>query len=907
MSNKYQQPNQPRRTERKAYSEPQSVVVRRKLRGPQVDATSVVPGANVVDLRSIVAKREAAQKLKMEEKQKGFFAFFTRKTIADTPEQSQKVEVAVRLAQPQEEAAVADEPVVEQRFAIEPEALTSESASYAEAMLLSMQEVEAEHRTPARLQSIIENGDVERDELVEEILEHEEREASGLESESIKDISFSRVAHFALQSAGYSQAQAEDVEETIEESIEISEENESRGFFLRPLNDDSDQDDKSVLPLFGFSYREVFQPLMVFMLFSVVAVLPASAYSSLTNATTFESRVTAQAEEAFRLLEEAGQHMQAFRFQEAEEDFNQSLELLDGAKAEISDLNTTLTTLAPYVPGKGKQFVAAQNLLVAGSELATAGEQLAEAMGILSSIDIQATVDSEDTGVTDILVVMHSALYPSADNIRNADEALQKVPLEAVPEDKRELVRVAQEYLPTVSVLLDDTVELSEMMLSFLGHDESKKYLLLFHNNYEIRPILGFIGTIGVLEVSKGDINQIEIPGGGVYDVAGQLTEQVLPPQPLMLVNNEWNLQDANWSPHYPSSAQKIQWFFEHSKQDPVDGVISLIPSVVEDLLAISGPVDMSEEFGVVIDQTNFYEVVQELAEQKYDETQESKKIIGELAPQLLENIFANTEEPQDLLELVSVLQGALAHKDLLVYANDPELQREFSARDWSGEIKETSGDYLGIFHANISGGKTDGVIDQTVDHVAHIQNDGTIVNTVRVKRIHKGDSESILEGVLNRDFVRFYVPEGSEIVSVDGFDTPHEDLFLEPEPGYSIDPDIAEQHMEIDEETGVYTMSDLGKTVFGGWIQTQAGETSIVEISYMLPIKLDLSELDGVEKYTLLVQKQTGSFDDFFTSNVVLPEGWDVAKGYPEEYQGTVEAKLLTDFFGGIVIERTQ
>ena len=160
-------------------------------------------------------------------------------------------------------------------------------------------------------------------------------------------------------------------------------------------------------------------------------------------------------------------------------------------------------------------------------------------------------------------------------------------------------------------------------------------------------------------------------------------------------------MQDANWWPDWPTSAEKIQWFYEHSGGASVDGVITLTPDVIEQMLAITGPIDMPE-YDTTITADNFYTITQQQAERKYDDTRESKKFIADMTPRLLDTLFSIDAET--LLPVMQVVYDGLRQKDILVYFNDPYLQNEFSQRGWTGEIEHTSGDYLQVVDTNIGG-----------------------------------------------------------------------------------------------------------------------------------------------------------------------------------------------------------
>ncbi|MFH1426809.1 MAG: DUF4012 domain-containing protein [Candidatus Kerfeldbacteria bacterium] len=680
-------------------------------------------------------------------------------------------------------------------------------------------------------------------------------------------------------------------------------------YWNRPItNAQMSEAKKDKLPIFGLSFTTVGKPLGAFVLLALVFVLPASVSAMLNTSSDLERVVVKSSEEAFEHLQLAGDSLMGFDFTEAETEFGLASDRFESVQAELASLNSVIVSVAKYIPGKGKQLYSGTHLVSAGEDLAAAGEQMSKALGVLSSVDLSAVAQDNKQGLTAVLLVVHSALDSSVQYIDSAAMHLNEVSLEAVPEDKRGIVASATTSLPAVQRALRDGLDMTELLLTVLGHDEQKRYLVLFQNNYEMRPTGGFIGSLAVIDVYNGVVTGLDVPGGGVYDISGQFGQKLIAPEPLHLVNPYWNLQDANWFPHFPSSARKIQWFYEESGGEPVDGVITLVPSVIERMLEITGPIDMTEDYGVIIDSENFYDEVQVRAEEKYDVTRESKKILTDMTPILFNKLFASAEDPQSLLRLVTMLRTALEEKDILVAMNDITAQQEVSEHDWAGELKVTDRDYLAVIHANISGGKTDGAIEEVVKHRAEIQPDGSVIDTVTLTRIHKGDSGSAFSGVKNIDYARFYVPQGSRLLTAQGFDTPESSYFLDPDKNALEDEDL--MRITGDSTTfgalGITTNNEFEKTVFGGWIQTEPGESSTVELQYQLPFVIDVGSIwNQTDRYSLLVQKQPGSFGNFFVSEVALPSTIEAVRFFPETYTGEDQMMLTSDYFAGIVLSQ--
>ncbi len=639
------------------------------------------------------------------------------------------------------------------------------------------------------------------------------------------------------------------------------------------------------------------KPAVAFAVMASLAVIPATTIALWQRAGT--------AAEDIRLLTgEAADHFQSgatatseLQFDEAATSFADAQTSFALAQDELHHVNTTLAPVLEALPSKGNPYVSADNLLIAGEQIAAAGQDLVYAFTLIEELAKQTGGEQP----AELFVAAHSVLRPIVPRLERASLALQDVDLETIPEEYRDTVQTAQTSVPLITGSMEELLSLSESLVTLLGHDEAKRYLVLFQNNREMRATGGFIGSFALVDMTDGRVSGIEIPGGGPYDLMGSLTEQVIAPQPMHLVNSKWQMQDANWWPDFPTSAQKVQWFYEHSGGPSVDGVITLTPEIIEQMLEITGPIEMPE-YGSTVTAENFYEITQTQAERKYDDTRESKKFIADLTPRMLDRLFS--VDAKTLLPMMQVVYDALQQKDILVYFNDPFLQHEFSAEGWTGEVKETTGDYLQVVDTNIGGGKTDAAIQSTIQHTASIDADGSVIDTVVLTRLHTGASDDIFANTKNVDYVRVYVPEGSTLLSAEGFSQPDPNSFLPVEAGYEQDEDLQAitGEVAIDSKTQTRINTEFGKTVFGNWIQTEPGKSSTVTLRYRLPFRVTRTNWNP-GRYSLFVQKQPGAFDPIILTQVDYPKSWNLVWSYPNA-DLSLEDTLTTDRYLGAVFE---
>jgi hypothetical protein len=270
-----------------------------------------------------------------------------------------------------------------------------------------------------------------------------------------------------------------------------------------------------------------------------------------------------------------------------------------------------------------------------------------------------------------------------------------------------------------------------------------------------------------------------------------------------------------------------------------VDGVIAINASVLERLLRVVGPIS-SDTHDVVLHSDTALQTLQHEVESKNtpEKIAAPKAILGDITEQFMKQLSDTSS--LDAMRLLGELHEALSQKEIQVYMHDEATQNLFRSYGWTGEVVQTSPnqDFLMVNTANIAGAKSDANISQTISHEAVVQADGSIEDTVTVKRVHTGDSSVPLYGQPNVSYVRLYVPAGAELLDAGGFSYPAETAFRVPESWYKKDVDLSavEQSERIDVNSGTRITQEFGKTVFGNWVITMPGDSSVYYVKYKLP-----------------------------------------------------------------------
>lgn len=517
---------------------------------------------------------------------------------------------------------------------------------------------------------------------------------------------------------------------------------------------------------------------------------------------------------------------------------------------------------------------------------------------------------------------------------------------------------------------LDEFIKSADKLKDFLGLSTDKRYLLIFQNNSELRASGGFMGSYALVDLRQGKIKNLEVPAGGTYDLeAGLKGKKFAPPYPLTLVNSVWNFWDANWWPDWPKTAKHLMWFYEQSSGPSVDAVISLTPTVIERVLEITGPIDMTRDYGIIINAENFWETVQKVVEYKNLEIShpeslseisapsssspvlsdsfsatlplkqdlennpdhKPKKIIGDLMARIIE-ILPEKINQENLPAIISLFSDSSSQKQILFYFKDEKAQAELSRFGLTGEVKDSDHDYLMVVDTNIAGQKTDKVMEKNISLVSQIDDQGEIINKLTIIREHKGIKREALVGVRNVNWLRVYVPAGAELLSASGFAIPDESFFDEPDEDAILVPELkAEAAAKIDPVSQTRIYEEEGKRVFANWTMTDPGESSVIEISYRLPFNFYQleskqnnswwqsiynffsKEMTNVFPYSLLLQKQPGARSFPFTWKMELPENSEIF--WQKENQEAINKKYLfeiynsldQDYFYGALIKKLQ
>ncbi len=370
------------------------------------------------------------------------------------------------------------------------------------------------------------------------------------------------------------------------------------------------------------------------------------------------------------------------------------------------------------------------------------------------------------------------------------------------------------------------------------GMEGEKKYMVLFHNDGELRGTGGFMTAYAILRVDKGRVSAER--SSDIYDLDAKFKSRLKPPEPIekYLKNVPyWYLRDMNLSADFKANMDLFTDYYSKMPGEPkVDGVIGVDTNFLVDILKILGPVDVPGFGRFTTDEDprcQCPQVVYQLeliADRPAASLVENRKgVLGPLMKELLTRAYAAPTPWWDDLFKALIDNGSAKH--LVFYFRDEAAQQAAEKLNAAGRVDDSGGDYFMIQDVNFGGAKANFFVTQEVVGELQIESDGTITKTMTVTYTNPAPASNCnLEAgqlCLNAglpDYVRVYLPKVSQLVEALG----------------------------LDEEPKVY--DEMGKTVIEGFLKIHPQSSAKTVYKYKLPWKAS----QAPDK--LVIQKQVGA-----------------------------------------------
>ena len=453
----------------------------------------------------------------------------------------------------------------------------------------------------------------------------------------------------------------------------------------------------------------------LYIIIGVVAVLlialAAAAFAAVGSAKEMKSQATQVLQDVKSIQTAIGENDYAAAAQSAQ----QASELTGSIAGELS---SPLWMAASIIPVYGQDISGMRDLMTALDDAFDEGlvplTKTLEANPPDSLISADRRINV--AAVTQLLDAVQDAA-PSMQKCADVAESLPEMHIEQL----KSVVDPAKEKLTTINATFQKAAALAPVAGPVLGANGNRTYLIVAQNSAELRSSGGFPGSMGTLEIRDGEIILNDF--SKVYDV---LTDTN--PSSVSITDEEYALfgaasmdcpRDAGIDPDFTRVASIWAASYEERNVAHLDGVISITPSVVQDILAIVGPVTLSD--GTELTGSNATKVLQSDIYWKYlaegadpDGTggAVTDALFAQAAHETFNKLFSDLNA-DTLIKFASCMAKDMEDRTVMFWLTDEGEQAILASLDCSGALNDDPmRPELGVFFSLWVGSKMGWYVD---------------------------------------------------------------------------------------------------------------------------------------------------------------------------------------------------
>jgi len=601
---------------------------------------------------------------------------------------------------------------------------------------------------------------------------------------------------------------------------------------------------------------------------------------------------------------DAGKLQQAQReLNKAESDFLQLQQLVN--RPDIQ------STIGQYAPQYSNKLDTARRLVQVGIDISRMGNEVIDVGLLGASIFHSSPLASASAStkplitVSDISnaegVMIHALYYINDIRTLMSQVSVQDLPISDA--QKRELTSVMA-LLPKVQDMIVQGQGLIGIVSWLLGIGQARHFLVQTMDRAELRPSGGFTGLYGDLTIQNGrmapftltDVTELDYNGNGM-----ELGRQAPPEYRSWMKFGFWGLRDSNLSGDYPTTARLSMQVFQEEGGGPVDGDISLTPTVIAHVLNVIGPIKVPQYNEIITaqnleDKLHYYQ-------QDFGAIALQRQITGthnaatrKAFTALLGKLLLDNLKHQPVKQLLKIMQNAvkdIQSRDLEIYFTNPLAESWLVQHGFSGGMDTfTRHDGFMVVQSNISISKASQYVHTTEQDNITLDAQGGALHNLTITLDYK-QTGPVYGYDTYADYIRVYAPANAQFISGDGFDSLKSLCTSKPPSGgtdgltvplpkgsdckqynnsfpsnarycpdgnYSLGQSgYSFGNWPVDGLSGPTELtSDLpGRAMWGGLTLTPKNCTSTITLQWYVPN--EVMNIPGQSPYSILVQKQGG------------------------------------------------
>jgi hypothetical protein len=408
-----------------------------------------------------------------------------------------------------------------------------------------------------------------------------------------------------------------------------------------------------------------------------------------------------------------------------------SFDRAQGSFASAADgLHAPIGTAARAVPWVGNSADAAAAMADAGQLLAAAGAGLVDG---LERLPDGVSSLAPHAGVLPLgrYAALAGAIDAAHDDAAEAAATLADAPDSFMPRVIASARWDAQAQTDRLSADLGGVASLLHGAPAFGGADGPRRYLVLAQNPAELRGTGGLWGAYAILTLDHG---RATVSGAKPTKTLQDFPADKVPAPSQDYATNydqyggagSW--QNMNATPDMPSAAQAALANYRLGEGRRLDGVFAVDPFALEELLAVTGPINVPGVGSITAD--NVVDVTTNRAYTNFPNAVRRKDVLGDAAATVFARFLGMDGHGIAPLRAIST---AVADGHLRIYSADPTVESGLTVLGVDGALTDPGGDVMGVTVNNGSGSKVDYYAARTVDYDVQLGGDGEAIGTANV------------------------------------------------------------------------------------------------------------------------------------------------------------------------------
>ncbi|HEU5367031.1 MAG TPA: DUF4012 domain-containing protein [Ktedonobacterales bacterium] len=570
------------------------------------------------------------------------------------------------------------------------------------------------------------------------------------------------------------------------------------------------------------------------------------------------------------------------KLKQAYSDFKAARNNFAQLAAEL-DNHPTLFQLAGLNPTYARQISEARAIASVGMDIGALGEEATTtALTIVQALPQNPLASGNTPLITaDELPMIQATLNDTEYFLSDIQKQLAHVNLNDLPVSvcQRASFAKAMTLLPEAQKALDQVNTLLPVGIWALGIDQPRKFLVQTLDRAELRPGGGFAGQYGVVTINGGRVGSLALQDIAWLDYCGVGTCSALGNHPPAKWGwwpfANFGLRDANDSGDFPTDAREAISLFEKEGGGHVDGVIDLTPIPIEHILAITGPIYVPG-YGETItsknleDRIHYYQqnpagIALEKKLSANDHSITARKRFTSLVGRLLQERIRHLPLNQLMLVARQVLAD-MKSKDLEVYLANPAAEALLTKYGMDAAmVRGSTPDTWMVVQANISISKATQYVHTTEQDDVQLDASGGATHHLTITLWYNKQG-NVYGPSTYTDYLRVYAAAGSRLLSGSGFTSGWPSSTTSDEPGLAM---------------------------WGGLVKVQPFQTKVISLTWYTPNVAAPAQkvVAGQSPYTLLVQRQSGTFNKLVVTITPATKAATSQGKQPVSFSGTQSA----------------